>query len=152
MLDRLLDQRDAVCHASSDTEHRLSAEDWTSVAGLATTLRPLSVAVADSLSGVTYPLLSSVVPTLEKLRRGGPWTLDADGGPPCELGDLRRGGPWTLDADGGPPCELGDLLARATDECFQSAFDDDEIVAATVLGQCASVTVLLEIYESVRVA
>ena len=131
MLDRLLDQRDAVCHASSDTEHRLSAEDWTSVAGLATTLRPLSVAVADSLSGVTYPLLSSVVPTLEKLRRGGPWTLDADGG---------------------PLCELGDLLARATDECFQSVFDDDEIVAATVLGQCASVTVLLEIYESVRVA
>lgn len=113
MLERLLEQRDAVCHAlasSSGTRgvENLTPDQWTTAAQLTSTLRPF-VEITQLLSMTSYPPLSLIIPAVNGLRHGL-----------CEL---------TGGHDG-----LRDVLLRLVDENFGDIFDNDELCAATVVG------------------
>ena len=115
MLERLLAQRDAVCHAltssSSSTHHwvkNLSDDQWTVVAQLMSTLRSF-VEATQLMSLTSYPPLSLIVPAVDGLRRA--------------LTELTGG-----------HGELRDALLRLVDENLSDVFDNDELCAATVVG------------------
>jgi len=113
MLERLLQQRDAVCHAviSSSSYHdvqNLSPEQWTTASQLMSTLRPF-VEVVDLMNTMSFPPLSLIVPAVDGLRRAL-----------CEL---------TAGHDG-----LRDVLLDLINENFGAVFDDDELCVATVVG------------------
>jgi len=115
MLERLLQQRDAVCHAvissSSRSYHdvqNLSPEQWTTASQLMSTLRPF-VEVVDLMSTMFFPPLSLIVPAVDGLRRAL-----------CELTEVHDG--------------LRDVLLDLINENFGAVFDDDELCAAAVVG------------------
>jgi len=114
MLERLLEHRDAVCHAlassSSGTRdvENLSPEQWTTAAQLISTLRPFDE-ITQLMSRASYPPLSLIVPAVDGLRR--------------TLGALTDGHDV-----------LRDILLHFVDENFGGIFDDDELCAATVVG------------------
>jgi len=115
MLECLLQQRDAVCHAVISSSSRnsrdvqnLSPEQWTTASQLMSTLRPF-VEIVDLMSTMSFPPLSLIVPAVDGLRRAL-----------CELTDGHDG--------------LRDVLLDLINENFGAVFDDDELCAATVVG------------------
>jgi len=116
MLERLLEQRDAVCHAmTSSGIHdvpNLSPEQWTTAAQLLSTLRPF-VEVIQLMTVTSYPPLSLIVPAVDRLRRA--------------LYELTEG-------HGG----LRDVLLHLVNENFGDVFNDDPLCTATVVGALTS--------------
>ena len=111
MLERLLEQENVVSHIlSTDSPQvdNLTPNQWTTAAQLLSTLRPF-VQVTEEMSATSYPLLSSVIPTVVGLRRA-------------------------LASSMGGHETLVDILLRLVRENFGDVLDDDQLCAATVVG------------------
>jgi len=111
MVDRLIEQRAAVCHVLTTSVFdvdNLTPGEWTTVIKLMSTLRPL-VNVTQELSHTSYPLLSTIIPTITGV---------------CHALRTSTEG---VDA-------LRDVLLQLLNETFADVFTDDELCAATVVG------------------
>jgi len=109
MLDRLVEQRDAVTLvlAAITSVKNLSAQQWATAADLTSTLRPF-LDVTTIMSSASYPTLSMVIPVLDGLKH---LLVNATGG---------------LDV-------LRDVLLRLIDEKFGDVKNDDDLCVATVV-------------------
>jgi len=111
MLARLVEQRDAiilVLTASPYGVENLTSDQWTTAVQLLSTLEPL-INITQLMTLSSYPPLSLVIPALVQLRQA--------------LISMSDG----VEA-------LRDVLRRLVDEHFGDVFEDDDLCAATVLG------------------
>ena len=109
MLERLLSQRDAIQHVLSTNSHHvddLTSQQWSTASSLHSTLDAL-VQMIDVMCVSSHGLLSSVIAVVTALRH-------------VLTTDTQR---------------LNTLLLSLLNETFSDVFDDDELCAATVVGE-----------------